>query len=125
MSESEYQRLKEFLLPFVSERFRSTAVNDNLRKSVEDIAKAFLWCIVSVQDKLHLNDIVTISIAEATYERGLYNLLNDLDIGTKKITMEGFLSVLPGEIHNWLLFLQNNGQLRGVYDRFTGIYKIT
>ena len=124
MSESEYQRLKDFLLPFVSERFRSTAVNEDLRKSIEDIAKAFLWCIVSVQDKMHLNDIVTISVAEATYERGLYNLLNDLDIGTKKISMEGFLLVLPGEIHNWLLFLQNNGQLRGVYDRFTGIYKI-
>ena len=125
MPESEYQRLKEFLLPFVSERFRSTAVNEDLRKSVEDIAKAFLWCIVSVQDKMHLNDIVTISVAEATYERGLYNLLNDLDIGTKKISMEGFLLVLPGEIHNWLLFLQNNGQLRGVYDRFTGIYRTT
>ena len=124
MSESEYQRLKDFLLPFVSERFRSTAVNEDLRKSIEDIAKAFLWCIVSVQDKMNLNDIVTISVAEATYERGLYNLLNDLDIGTKKISMEGFLLVLPGEIHNWLLFLQNNGQLRGVYDRFTGIYKI-
>jgi hypothetical protein len=125
MSESEYQRLRDFLLPFVSERFRSLAVNEELRKSVEDIAKAFLWCIVSVQDKMHLNDIATISVAEAFYERGLYNLLNNLDIGSKEISMEGFLLVLPGEIHNWLLFLQNNGQLKGVYDRFTGIYKIT
>ncbi|MHA2255906.1 MAG: hypothetical protein ACXAAM_07535 [Candidatus Heimdallarchaeaceae archaeon] len=124
MTENEYQRLREFLLPFVTERFRSTAVNEELRKSVENIAKAFLWCLVSIQDKMHLTEITTISIAEAFYERGLYNLLNELDIGTKKITMEGFLLVLPGEIHNWLLFLQNNGQLRGVYDRFTGIYKM-
>jgi len=124
MAESEYQRLKDFLLPFVSERFRSSAVNEELRKSIEDIAKAFLWCIVSIQDKMHLNDITTISVAEAFYERGLYNLLNNLDIGTKVISMEGFLLVLPGEIHNWLLFLQNNGQLKGVYDRFTGIYRV-
>ncbi len=124
MAESEYQRLKEFLLPFITERFRSSAVNDELRKSIENIAKAFLWCIVSIQDKMHLTEITTISVAEAFYERGLYNLLNELDIGTKKITMEGFLLVLPGEIHNWLLFLQNNGQLRGVYDRFIGTYKM-
>ena len=124
MAEGEYQRLKEFLLPFIAERFRSSAVNDELRKNVEDIAKAFLWCMVSIQDEMHLNEIATISVAEAFYERGLYNLLNELDIGTKKITMEGFLLVLPGEIHNWLLFLQNNGQLRGNYDRFTGNYKL-
>ena len=37
MSESEYQRLKDFLLPFVSERFRSTAVNEDLRNLLSKI----------------------------------------------------------------------------------------
>ena len=123
MSEEEYLRLKDFLLPFVLERYKEPAVNAEFRRIIEDITKAFLWCLVSIPDEMHLQEIATISIAEAFYERGLYNLMNNLVMGSKTVSIESVISVFPGEIHNWLLFLQNNGQLKGTYNRFTGIYK--
>ncbi len=122
MVENKYQSLKEFLIPFVMERYRSPNVNDEFKRIIEDLAKSFLWCILSVSGKIHLQEITTVSIAEATYERGLYNLLGNLVIGQRKLRIEEIIPFLPGEIHNWLLFLQNNGKLTGNYNRFTGIY---
>ena len=104
------------------ERYRSPNVNDEFKRIIEDLAKSFLWCIQSVSGKIHLQEITTVSIAEATYERGLYNLLGNLVIGQRKLRIEEIIPFLPGEIHNWLLFLQNNGKLTGNYNRFTGIY---
>ncbi len=122
MIEKNYQELRDFLVPFLQDRYRSPTVNDELRRVIEDIAKSFLWCILSVSGRLHLQAITTISIAEATYERGLYNSLRPLTIGSKDIGLAELIPLLPGEIHNWLLFLQNNGKLQGTYDRFTGVY---
>ena len=122
MIEKQYQEIREFLIPFVQERYRSINVNEEFRRIIEDIAKSFLWCILSVSGRLHLQAITTIAIAEATYERGMYNLLGTLTIGSKKLGIEELIPLLPGEIHNWLLFLQNNGKLLGSYERFTGIY---
>ncbi len=122
MIEEKYKELREFLIPFVMDRYRSPTVNEEFRKIIEDIAKSFLWCILSVSGRLHLQAIATISIAEATYERGMYNLLGTLSIGSRNLGVEELIPLLPGELHNWLLFLQNNGKLVGNYNRFTGIY---
>lgn len=122
MIEQKYQELRAFLIPFVMERYKAPNVNDEFLKVIEDLAKSFLWCILSVKGRLHLQAITTISFAEATYERGMYNLLGTPTIGTKKIGLNELYPLLPGEIHNWLLFLQNNGKLNGTYDRFTGIF---
>ena len=122
MLEENYKYLREFLIPFVLERYRSPNVNEEFRRTVEDIAKSFIWCILSVSGRIHLQAIATISIAEATYEKGLYNLLGNLAIGSRTFGVEDLIPFIPGEIHNWLLFLQNNGKLIGNYDRFTGIY---
>ena len=105
------------------ERYKEPAVNVEFRRIIEDITKAFLWCIVSITNEMHLKEIVMISIAEAFYERGLYNLMNNLVMGSLNVSIESVISVFPGEIHNWLLFLQNNGQLKGTYSRFTGVYR--
>ena len=123
MVETKYEELKEFFLPFVMERYKGTAVSFDLRTCLEYLAKAFLWCILKAPDEMHLNEITTVTKAEAFYERGLYTLLNNLQIGTQTIKMEEMLLMLPVEIHNWLLFLQHNGKLPGAYDRFTGLYK--
>ncbi|MHA1199088.1 MAG: hypothetical protein ACTSQF_07045 [Candidatus Heimdallarchaeaceae archaeon] len=104
MIEETYQKLKKFFVPFVMERYRSPNVNEEFRRIIEDIAKSFLWCILSVSGKLHLQAISTITVAEAT------------------LGVEQLVPLIPSEIHNWLLFLQNNGKLVGTYDRFTGIY---
>jgi len=122
MIEETYQKLKKFFVPFVMERYRSPNVNEEFRRIIEDIAKSFLWCILSVSGKLHLQAISTITVAEATYERGMYNLQGTLTIGSRKLGVEQLVPLIPSEIHNWLLFLQNNGKLVGTYDRFTGIY---
>lgn len=125
MIERDYQELKDFFLPFVMERYGGTAVSSELRKIIEDTAKAFLWCILSTTNDMHLKEITTISLAESLYEKGLYNLLTYLEIGATKINMEGMFLAFSVEIHNWLLFLHNNGKLKGIYDRFTGFYKFS
>lgn len=122
MIENKYQELRDFLLPFVLERYKVPNVNEEFLRIIEDTAKSFLWCILSVSGSLHLQAISTISIAEATYERGMYNLVGTIMIGSRKLGIEDVIPLLPGEIHNWLLFLQNNGKLTGNYNRFTGIY---
>ena len=99
-------------------------ISDNLYVIVLS-SSAFLWCILSTTNDMHLKEISTISLAESLYEKGLYNLLTYLEIGATKINMEGMFLAFSVEIHNWLLFLHNNGKLKGIYDRFTGFYKVS
>ena len=88
---------------------------------LKKMIQVFIDILKNTHRDIHISQIASIIIAETNYllnirswspSKELYNFYHFFDIKL----------VLESEIHNWLLFLQEDGTLPGNYERFTGFY---
>jgi len=135
MAELSAENLEQFLSQFVQERFSQKETRDIkgiLNRTVsahfEDyliwLVRAFVRCLVNVENEIYIKDITSIIVAEA-------NLATDAPPFKVKVsynffdTFESldFKFFLESEVHRWLVFLQEKGKLPGNYERFSGKFK--
>jgi len=135
MAELSAENLEQFLSQFVLERFSQKEARDIkgiLNRTVsahfEDyliwLVRAFVRCLVNVENEIYIKDITSIIVAEA-------NLATDAPPFKVKVsynffdTFESldFKLFLESEVHRWLVFLQEKGKLPGNYERFSGKFK--
>lgn len=133
MSEKLIEELEEFLLPYALNRYDvsnhplggvvKTIMGgriEQLNQYVTWLVRAFIRCILSTEKDLYLKDIVTVMMAEA------YKMMNFTpirNIHTQNLEdLAGLKILLEGEVHNWLLELEEQEMLPGYYERFTGYY---
>jgi len=121
MSEEEIKEIEEFLLPYVIERVQKWYRKTRYGECIKWAARALIRCLLNVTDKMHLHEITSISLSEVYYlER-----IKVFDTKDEHITsfMEANTQALAGEIHQWIIYLQENGKLPGIYERYTGFYR--
>jgi len=135
MAELSAESLEQFLSPFVQERFgqkEAKGIKGILNRTVSEhfddyliwLVRAFVRCIVNVENEIYIKDITSIIVAEA-------NLATDALPFKVKVSYNFFDSFesldfklfLESEVHRWLVYLQEKGKLPGNYERFTGKYK--
>lgn len=135
MAELSAENLEQFLSQFVQERFSQKEAKDIkgiLNRTVsahfEDyliwLVRAFVRCLVNIENEIYIKDITSIIVAEA-------NLATDAPPFKVKVsynffdTFESldFKLFLESEVHRWLVFLQEKGKLPGNYERFSGKFK--
>jgi hypothetical protein len=135
MAELSAENLEQFLSQFVQERFSQKEARDIkgiLNRTVSDhfedyliwLVRAFVRCLVNVENEIYIKDITSIIVAEA-------NLATDAPPFKVKVsynffdTFESldFKLFLESEVHRWLVYLQEKGKLPGNYERFSGKYK--
>ncbi|MBD3192496.1 MAG: hypothetical protein GF308_17790 [Candidatus Heimdallarchaeota archaeon] len=133
MSEKLIKELEEFLLPYALERYNISdhpfgdlvktimgEAVERLNQYITWLVRAFIRCILSTEKGIYLKDITTVMMAEA------YNMMNFTpvrNIHTPKLeNLAGSKILLEGEVHHWLLELQEQEMLPGYYDRFMGYY---
>lgn len=135
MAELSAENLEQFLSQFVQERFSQKETRDIkgiLNRTVsahfEDyliwLVRAFVRCLVNVENEIYIKDITSIIVAEA-------NLATDAPPFKVKVsynffdTFESldFKLFLESEVHRWLVYLQEKGKLPGNYERFSGKFK--
>ena len=142
MSDAEINDLENFLLPFALKRFDLDSYTSkipmgrfakNLAKSmmgnwVNDyvtwLVRAFARCLFNIGDEIYLKDLSAITLAEASYMAGIGPFgpfQQQMGAGTDRSSSE---IQIEAEVHVWLLHLQEEGKLPGVYERFTGRYFI-
>ncbi len=125
MSENDFNELEKFLLPFALARYEAKGA---LIKAMISIAKnriqtmvtwqvrAFIRCIYSVNESIHLQEITFIVISELSLMMNFppYNRTGIIENRTEMPFSIG------AEIHRWFIHLQENNKLPGTYTRFTG-----
>ena len=142
MSDAEINDLENFLLSFALKMFDLDSYTSNipmgrfaknLAKSmmgnwVNDyvtwLVRAFVRCLFNIGDEIYLKDLSAITLAEASYMAGIGPFgpfQQQMGAGTDRSSSE---IQMEAEVHVWLLHLQEEGKLPGVYERFTGRYFI-
>ncbi len=135
MAELSAESLEQFLSSFVQERFsqkEAKGIKGILNRTVSEhfddyliwLVRAFVRCIVNVENEIYIKDITSIIVAEA-------NLVTDAPPFKVKVsynffdTFESldFKLFLESEVHRWLVYLQEKGKLPGNYERFSGKFK--
>ncbi len=135
MAELSAESLEQFLSSFVQERFsqkEAKGIKGILNRTVSEhfddyliwLVRAFVRCIVKVENEIYIKDITSIIVAEA-------NLATDAPPFKVKVsynffdTFESldFKLFLESEVHRWLVYLQEKGKLPGNYERFSGKFK--
>ena len=117
MSEIELGELEGFLYAFALGRYFNKRANVlGIKKLMRKITKcqvvAFIRCIELSNVPISFTDLTMIVDAE-TYS--MMNFIPRDGYGTA-FTPEQ----LGREIHQWLLYLQENRKLPGIYERYTG-----
>ncbi len=121
MSEEEIGEIEKFLLPYVNERIQKWYRETRYGECIKWTARALIRCLLNVTDRIHLYEITTISLSE-TYYLERIKVFNNKDKHVSTF-MEGSTQAFAGEIHQWITYLQENGKLPGIYERYTGFYK--
>ena len=135
MGELSAESLEQFLSPFVEERFSQKEARDvkgilkrTVNKQIDDyliwLVRAFIRCIVNVENEIYIKDITAIIVAEANLATDAppfkvevsYNFFDTFESLDFKLFLES-------EVHRWLVYLQEKGKLPGNYERFTGKFK--
>jgi hypothetical protein len=126
MSEQEIQNLESVLLPFAMSRYdaKNLGIAGKFVKSIagtriDTIVKlqvqAFIRCLFQVHGTIGLYEMATIVFTEMSY------MMNVPPVNTPTFSDRAeSVIVLQGEMHRWMLFLQEQNQLPGDYERFTG-----
>ena len=122
MTEKEIQELEEILIPFALDRLGMFFVGKKFKKFYEWIVRAFIRCLFNITEESHLLEITTISIAEA-YFMDEIKIFSAVDKSIKQF-LEESSQMMYGEIHQWLIYLQEQGRLPGTYNRFSGKFKL-
>ncbi|MCE7749294.1 MAG: hypothetical protein GPJ51_12970 [Candidatus Heimdallarchaeota archaeon] len=122
MLEKEIQELEEILLPFAVGRLGKMFVSKKFKRFFEWIVRAYVRCLFNITDEIHLLEITTVAIAEAYYMDEI-KIFNVYDTVIKQFTTSG-TQMASGEIHQWFIYLQEKEKLPGIYNRFTGKYRI-
>ena len=122
MLEKEIQELEEILLPFALGRLGKKFVSKKFNRFFEWIVRAYVRCLFNITDEIHLLEITTVAIAEAYYMDEI-KIFSIYDSVIKQFTSTG-TQMASGEIHHWFIYLQEKGKLPGIYNRFTGKYRI-
>ncbi|NHJ25331.1 MAG: hypothetical protein EAX89_12190 [Candidatus Lokiarchaeota archaeon] len=134
MAEDNFEELEHFLMPYAIGRFEEKSVKGlkgvlkrMITKDFMDylawVVRAFVRCICTVEESLHIKEILTIVLAEANLASNAPpfiikvsdNFLDTFDSIDLKTMMES-------EVHRWLVYLQESSKLPGKYNRFTGKY---
>ncbi|MHA1868329.1 MAG: hypothetical protein K9W46_01720 [Candidatus Heimdallarchaeum endolithica] len=143
MSDKLIVELEETLIPYALERFnfqnnpavRNITSNpifrsmlgktlDHAQQYVTDfvtwLCRAFVRVLVNSNISLKLSDIATLILAESFLMMdlppyGYGGSSNDGDKSDTKVMIEV-------EVHRWFVFLEKEGKLPGIYNRFTGVY---
>ena len=135
MAELSAESLEQILSPFVTERFNqkeARGIKGILKKTVNNhiddyfiwLVRAFVRCIVNIENEIYIKDITSIIVAEANLAteappfkvKVSYNFFDTFESLDFKLFLES-------EVHRWLVFLQEKGKLPGRYERFTGKFK--
>ena len=135
MAELSAENLEQFLSQLVQERFsqkEAKGIKGILNRTVsahfEDyliwLVRAFVRCIVNVENEIYIKDIAAIIVAEANLATDAppfkvqvsYNFFDTFESLDFKLFLES-------EVHRWLVFLQEKGKLPGNYERFSGKFK--
>ena len=132
MAEQIYEELEKFLTPYVIDRFNQKSAKQvvsvlkrTAHKQVIDfitwLTRAFVRCITNVSEDIYLKDIVAVIIAEANLaiDSPPFRLLISYNFFDTFESID-FRIMLESEVHRWLVYLQENQKLPGVYERFTG-----
>jgi len=142
LNEDELKTLEEFLLPYALKRFSYDSYQTNfpLAKMAQSMAKglmgdflneyvtwmvrAFVRCLFSISNEIYLKDLAAITLAEGSYmaQIGPWGPFAMRHGTTSPDGRESMEVTLEAEVHAWLLHLQDNNKLPGVYERFTGRY---
>ncbi len=122
MLEKEIKELEEILVPYAVGRLGKMFVSKKFKRFFEWIVRAYVRYLFNISDEIHLLEITTVAVAEAYYMDEI-RIFNIYDGVIKQFTTTG-TQMVAGEIHNWFIYLQENGKLPGIYNRFTGKYKI-
>jgi len=143
MSEQEVERLEKELIPFALSRFdmdsyqtafpmSKMAMNmakrmmgNWLNEYVTWLVRAFVRCLLNVSDEIYIKDLGAVVAAEANYMSGIgpfgFFQQQSMTQGSGS-NRAGTETLVETEIHVWLLHLQEENMLPGVYERFTGRY---
>ena len=122
MSEKEIQELEDILIPFALKSLGILPMGRKFKLFFEWLVRAYIRCLFNITDEIHLNEITTVVIAEAYF-------MDDVRVFSmyggyiKQFTALGN-QFAAGEIHKWFIHLQELGKLPGVYNRFSGKFRI-
>ena len=143
MSESEVEEIEKILIPFALKRFdfdnyQSTfpmskmamgmakkMMGNWVNDYVTWLVRAFTRCLLNVSNEIYLKDLAAVVAAEANYMAGIgpfgpFQRQWAQGTGERSSTE----NLVESEIHVWLLHLQDENKLPGIYERFTGRYFI-
>ncbi|MHA1224268.1 MAG: hypothetical protein ACTSSG_03430 [Candidatus Heimdallarchaeaceae archaeon] len=141
MSEKEVSILEEFLLPFALKRFSLESYHTNfplaqvakamaksvmgniLNEYVTWLVRAFVRVLYNTSNEIYLKDLAAVTLAEASYMAGIgpFGSFKGM-MGTSTEGRASMELITETEIHAWMLYLQENDKLPGVYQRFEGKY---
>ena len=121
MSEEEIKELEEFLLPYVNDRLDKWYIATKIGECFMWVARALIRCLLNVTEKIHLLEITSLSLSEVYFIEKI-NIFQNKD-GAISSFMEMNPHKISGEIHQWIIYLQENGKLSGIYERHTGFYR--
>ena len=142
MSDAEINDLENFLTPFALKRFdfgsyktnipmgrfaqkmAKSMMGDWINNYVTWLVRAFVRCLFNIGDEIYLKDLAAITLAEASYMAGIGPFgpfQQQMGAGSDR---SGSEIQMEAEIHVWMLHLQEEGKLPGIYERFTGRYFI-
>ena len=144
MSEQEVEKLEKLLIPFALSRFdpdnyktafpmSKMAMNMAKRmmgnwmdEYVTWLVRAFVRCLLNVNKEIYIKDLGAVVAAEANYMSGIgpfgFFQQQSMAQGQGSGNRAGTESLVETEVHVWLLHLQEQNELPGIYERFTGRY---
>ncbi|MHA1200393.1 MAG: hypothetical protein ACTSQF_13805 [Candidatus Heimdallarchaeaceae archaeon] len=145
MSEHEAEKIEKLLIPFALKRFDfdnykssfpMSRMAMNMAKNmmgnwindyVTWLVRAFSRCLLDVSDHIYLKDLGAVVAAEANYMSGIgpmgpFERQWSQGGGTSGSSRSGTEALVESEIHVWMLHLQEQNELPGIYERFTGKY---
>ncbi|MCE7741108.1 MAG: hypothetical protein GOP50_01495 [Candidatus Heimdallarchaeota archaeon] len=142
MSEHEVEKIEKYLIPFALQRFDFDSYQTNFPMSkmamnmakkmmgnwlndyVTWLVRAFTRCLLNVSDEIYLKDLGAVVAAEANYMSGIGPMgpFERQSMSQGSGNRAGTENLVETEIHVWLLHLQEENMLPGIYERFTGKY---
>ena len=142
MSDREAEEIEKILIPFALQRFDFDNYTSNfpmskmamnmakkmmgnwLNEYVTWLVRAFSRCLLNVTDEIYLKNLGAVVAAEANYMSGIGPMgpFERQWVQGGGTNRSGTEALVESEIHVWMLHLQEQNKLPGIYERFTGRY---
>ncbi|MFX1273899.1 MAG: hypothetical protein ACFFBP_13195 [Promethearchaeota archaeon] len=91
---------------------------------LEILIKSFIRVIINCLKEICITHIASIIIAETNFVLNLYSWapISRVMRTDREAWHVDMKFILESEIHEWLIFLEQNGKLPGKYERLLGVY---